>query len=184
MSSGKIQLPNFLIASLYKDSLVQLESSQREVSIDAESATRVSEEPTINYTPGIKYLGQNRKHAIVILNNPDAEVINDIDGAFLTNVLKACNLTLDDIAIINTSKQEISFSNIKEQLDTENILLFDVEPSSINLPFSIPHFQVQRYAGCTIVTAPAFGILNQSQEQSRVLKSQLWTSLKQMFNIS
>ncbi|MBA4139519.1 MAG: hypothetical protein H0X70_03285 [Segetibacter sp.] len=184
MSFEKFQLPNFIIASLYKDCLVELESTQEEVvNTNADNLSPAVKEPDINYTHAITYLGQNRKNTIVIVNNPDAAVINDTDRTFLTNILKACSLCMDDIAIINTNDQDISFSVIKEQLNAENILLFDVEPSSINLPFSIPYFQVQRYAGCTILSAPAFSILNQPMEQSRLLKSQLWVSLKQLFNI-
>jgi len=183
MSFEKIQLPNFLIASLYKDCLVELATKEETVNIIADNSSPNVEETNINYTPAITYLGQNRKNIIVIINNPDAAVLNDIDQTFLTNILKACSLSLDDIAIINTNDHNISFADIKEQLGAQDILLFDVEPSSINLPFSIPYFQVQRYAGCTILSAPAFSLLNQPMEQSRLLKSQLWVSLKQLFNI-
>ncbi len=185
MSFEKIQLPHFLIASLYKDCLVELENIKEEVvNTNAESLPSDSEDVAINYTHNIKYLGQNQKNIIVIVNDPEAAVINDSDLAFLTNVLKACSLSMSDIAIINTHDQEISFSVIKEQLDAEKLLLFDVEPASINLPFSIPFFQVQKYAGSTIISAPAFAIINQPMQQSRLLKSQLWVSLKLLFNIS
>lgn len=184
MSFEKIQLPDFLIASLYKDCLVEIGTTKEgAANISAENLSPVTEDAAINYTNTIKYLGKNKKKIVVIVNDPDAPIINEPDLAFLTNVLKACSLGADDIAIINTNDQYISFSAIKEQMDAEKILLFDVEPSSINLPFSIPFFQVQQYAGSTILSAPAFGILNQPMEQSRLLKSQLWVSLKQLFNI-
>ncbi len=184
MRSEKIELPNFLIASLYKDCLVELESTKEEVAnTNGDNLSPAVEEVAINYTHAIKYLGQNKKSTAVIVNDSDADVINDIDRGFLKNVLKACSFSMDDIAIINSNDQNVSFSAIKEQLDAQNILLFDVEPTAINLPFSIPYFQVQRYAGCTILSAPAFSILNQPTEQSRLLKSQLWVSLKQLFNI-
>lgn len=184
MSFEKIQLPHFLIASLYKDCLVELENIKEEpANVEAENSLPKVEDANINYTHTIKYLGQNKKNVLVIANDPEAAVINDTNLTFLTNVLKACSLSIKDIAIINTCEQDISFSVIKEQLDAQTILLFDVEPSVIRLPFSIPYFQVQKYAGCTILSAPAFGILNQPMQQSRLLKSQLWISLKQLFNI-
>jgi hypothetical protein len=185
MSFEKIQLPDFLIASLYKDCLVELENLKEEpANAEAESLSPNVEDVNINYTHTIKYLGQNKKNVLVIVNDPEAVVINDTDMVFLTNVLKACSLSMKDIAIINTHEQDVSFSVIKEQLAAQTILLFDVEPSVIRLPFSIPYFQVQKYAGCTILSAPSFAILNQPTQQSRLLKSQLWVSLKQLFNIS
>ncbi len=185
MSFEKIQLPPFLIASLYKDCLVELKSIKEEVpDTDAENSLSDGKEAAVNYRHNIKYRGRNQKNISVIVSDPDAAVINDSDLAFLTNVLKACSLSISDIALMNTHDQEISFSAIKEQLGAQTILLFDVEPASINLPFSIPYFQVQKYAGCTILSAPAFSILNQLVEQSRLLKSQLWVSLKTLFNIN
>jgi hypothetical protein len=118
-----------------------------------------------------------------VVNQPNASIIDDNDLAFLINILKACNLNLSDIAITNSHNQEVLFTTMKEQLDTKTILLFNVAPSSINLPFSIPDFQVHQYAGSTVLIAPSLSELNQATEDSRLKKSKLWNSLKQVFNI-
>ncbi len=182
MSFETIQLPKFLIADLFKDCLVELDSIKETANLNRPKSKPDLKGLPVQQTKTIKYLGQNKKHVIVIVND-EAEIINDSDRAFLTNVLKACSLKLADIAIINTHNQEIQYAGIKEQLDVEHLLLFDVEPASINLPFSIPHFQIQQYASCTFLTAPSLARLNQPKEESRLAKASLWTSLKQIFRV-
>jgi hypothetical protein len=184
MSSEKIQLPSFLIADLYKDCLVEFEREIAEPKTSQkEKPKAVVAETVVHHAKTLQYLGDNKKNIIILVNQPGAAIINDNELAFLMNVLKACSLTLSDIAIINIVNQEVLFILIKEQLETQKIILFDVTPASINLPFSIPDFQVHQYAGCTILTAPSLAVLNLATEDSRVQKSKLWTSLKQMFNI-
>lgn len=183
----KIQLPDFLLADLYKSSLVEFESS---ATISAEpSEKQIVKSVDINIsedkisTNAIKYLGENRKGIVIIVNQPDAVFLLDEDLTFLTNILKACDLTLRDIAIINLSNAECTHDKIKEELGAKTILLFDVEPSAIKLPFMIPVFQVQQYSGCTIMIAPPLFLLNKSDSQGKLLKTKLWLSLKTIFNV-
>ncbi len=83
MRSEKIELPNFIIASLYKDCLVELESTKEEAAnITTDNLSPAVEEVAINYIHAIQYLGQNKKSTAVIVNDSDADVINDIDPGF------------------------------------------------------------------------------------------------------
>jgi hypothetical protein len=185
MSVEKLQLPRFLIADLYKDCLVEIEAVTLQLEpVEVKKINADPEITTVHQSKTVKYLGDNHKRTIIIINDSDSVIINDTDLALLTNILKACSLNLSDIAIININKQEIQFSKIKEQLDVEKILLFDVAPSTINLPFSIPDFQVQQYAGTIILTAPSLAQLNMGTEESRLQKSKLWVSLKEFFKIA
>ncbi|HLL44409.1 MAG TPA: hypothetical protein VK369_14765, partial [Segetibacter sp.] len=103
---------------------------------------------------------------------------------FLINILKACQLNRADIAIVNVAKQDVTYTAIKDELGALQILLFEVEPSLIKLPFKIPAFQIQNYAGCTILTVPALSALNKPDSEGKLLKTKLWNSLKQLFGIS
>jgi hypothetical protein len=183
MSFDKIQLPDFLIADLYKDCLVELESIKEAGANEYEEKIIQKIEPQVEASKTIKYLGQNQKNITVIVNTHDAAIIGDSDLTFLSNILKACGFNLGDIAIANKHNQDIQFTTVKEQLSANYILLFNVEPFAIGLPFTIPHFQVQPYADCTIIAAPALEVLNQPTEESRILKTKLWTNLKRLFNI-
>jgi len=183
MSFDKIQLPDFLIADLYKDSLVELESVKEEGTIKYEEKIIQKPELQTEVSKSVKYLGQNQKNITVVVNTDEAAIISDSDLTFLSNILKACGFNLGDIAIVNKHNQEIQFTTIREQLSANNILLFNVDPLHIGLPFTIPQFQVQPYADSTIMTAPALAVLSQPTEESRLLKTKLWMSLKRVFNI-
>lgn len=184
MNSETIQLPDFLLAELYKDCLIEAEAPQAKLQQPQKASTKIVDEKiVVHEAKTLQYLGDNNSKIIFLVNEPDAPIVSDSDLAFVINILKACNLSLRNIAIVNTNKQDVLYLTLKEQLDAETILLFNIEPSSIHLPFSIPHFQVHKYAGCTVLTAPLLSVLNQSTEEGRLLKSKLWASLKQLFNI-
>ena len=183
MNANKIILPDFLIADLYKTSLADIDFSFE----DEKSVHNPS--PAQNETPAlvegtIIYTGENLKNITLIVNQPETTDINQDDFVFLTNVLKACELSVADVAIINITKQEITYSEIKNLLAPRQIVLFDAEPSLIRLPFIIPAFQVQNYADTAIMFAPALSTLNMPDKQGKLLKTKLWNSLKQLFSIS
>lgn len=184
MSTEKIKLPDFVIADLYKGCLVDIGNySSEKIKPLAEKPQKKAETPAPKVEK-INYLGENKKKATIIVNQPEAVYLNKDDLTFLTNILKACQLNPADIAIINIAAQEITFTKIKEQLDAAQIVLFDVEPSVIKIPFMIPPFQVQNYDGCKIMIAPALSSLNNLSHEGRLLKTKLWVSLKQLFGIS
>ncbi len=189
MSLDPIQLPDFVIADLFKNSLVEIEKPENTIKqppkkSQPEVITKKTDETVLLQTvEKIKYLGQNKKQVLVIVNNTDETFVNDSDLKFLTNILKACNLTLGDIAIINHNMLATSFTEIKEQLAAKYLLLFGVEPGDIKLPFIIPMFQVQQYADCTLVTAPSLSELDNPSPDGKVLKGKLWTSLQRCFDI-
>ena len=129
-------------------------------------------------------MGENKKNVIIMVNEPKAVYLSEDDLGFLTTILKACQLSLADIGIINIAEQKVNFETIKQELRPKKILLFDVEPSVIKLPFLIPVFQPQNFDDCTIMVAPPLPYLNKPTQEGKLLKTKLWVSLKQVFNIS
>ncbi|MCW3080477.1 hypothetical protein [Segetibacter sp.] len=184
MSAEKIQLPDFLLAELYKGSLVELDTYNAEA-----VQTQLEEQPlkgqeAIEPLDKVAFLGENKKGVIIIVHQPDAVFLLEEELIFLTSILKACHLDLADIAIINNSRQEVDYEAIKQQLGAKTILLFDVEPSAIKLPFMIPAFQVQKFSGSTIMVAPPLTHINKAGVEGKLLKTKLWLSLKNVFNIA
>lgn len=184
MSLDRIQLPDFIIVDLYKTALVEIESEKETVRMEPKYSTPDNIEPIITaQDQPIKYLGQNAKNVIIIVYNNEVSFVNDNDLAFLTSILKACNFNLGDIAIINAYTQPLAFNELKETLSAKYVLLFGIEPSEIKLPFIIPQFQVQQYAGCTIIAAPELAELNNPAPAGKLLKSKLWLSLQRCFDL-
>ncbi len=184
MDADKIILPNFLIADLYKDSLVDINDfTASELPIPEE--TLLTENDLADFSSEkIKYYGENGKYITVVVNQHGTTTLNKEDLSFLVNILKACQLNTADIAIVNSAEQKVSYMAIKEQLNARQILLFDTEPSVIGLPFRIPSFQVQNYDSCTIMLAPALSAINKQTQEGKLLKTKLWNSLRQVFKIT
>ncbi len=184
MPDTPVQLPGFIIAELYKnvlietgnDDVVQKTISQN-VDVQVQHSTPITDST-------IKYLGQNGKQVIVVVESTDAAFVNDVALQFLTKLLKACGLHLDDIAIVNTNIQPLTFVALKEELGAKTILLFGIDTADIKLPFDIPLFQVQHYAGCTIVPAPTLADLDNETKEAKQKKRNLWDSLQRCFNLS
>lgn len=184
MSFENFQLPDFLLVDFYRDTLVELDNVNSAAQDITEPVTYEApvKEAVSGPTP-LRFLGENKKNIAVLVHDEDAAFINNDDLQFLTNVLKACNLTIGDIAILNTNKQQVSYGLLSDELQPSTVLLFDVDPLAINLPFSIPDFQVQVHAGCTYMKSPALGNINQASADARALKVSLWQNLQKIFGI-
>ena len=185
MLDQNAHLPLFIIAELFKNSLIEMENDISSVSLNTDVTFQLSPaNPAENADKERKYLGNNLKFITVVIAENSAKYINDDDLVFLTNVLKACKLNVDDITILNIARNPLTYTSIKETLEAKFILIFGIEPSEIKLPFVIPHFQVQQYAGCTFVIAPPLNEMNKEGEVGKMLKTKLWLSLQRCFNLS
>ncbi len=178
MNQQNIKLPDFLLADMYKSSLVEIESKIMDKPIANENA---KDKPGI--LENIKLLGKNSKNVIVVTNYTEVAFLPDNELLFLTNILKACNLNLSDIGIANYATHKIHYNLLKEKLGAKKIILFGLKASDVQLPFTVPDFQVQQYDECSILQAPALGAMNEDTASGKNLKMKLWIALKQMFGI-
>jgi hypothetical protein len=165
MSLKNVKLPEILIANLYTAPLVDLQDTT-----EASASTET----------GLKFLGSNQKQITILVNVNDATYLSDRSFAFLTGVLNACKLNMADVAVINIHQSENRY-----YLDINNMtrpkikLLFGVSPGEIGLPIHFPHFQVQPYNNVVYLCAPGLT----SIEEDKLLKAQLWTCLKSIFQL-
>jgi hypothetical protein len=60
------------------------------------------------------------------------------------------------------------------------MLLFGVDTSDLELPFTIPFFQIQNFNSQEYLTAPALKDLLENKN----LKKDLWKSLQKLFQLS
>jgi hypothetical protein len=198
MSLTNINLPGFVIADLYRNSLIQPESGafprqevantkphtppplEKDAGKPAEpvAVTKpvTKEEPVV-----YKTLGNNKQQITVVVNCPNDVYVPEADLAFLTKMLGACKLNMADVAIVNYANAPVAIDRLKTQLQPKYLLLFGVEPGEIQLPISFPPFKEQPYAGTTYLFTPLLSQLNQETEEAKVLKRKLWDCLKRMF---
>jgi hypothetical protein len=190
MSLTNINLPEFVIADLYRNTLIQPEGGAlpRPFQPAGRDEEKRPAEPAVVTQPvkqsepvTYKTLGNNKQQITVVVNCPNDVYVPEADLQFLTKMLGACKLNMADVAIVNHASAPIAIDRLKTQLQPKSLLLFGVEPGDIQLPISFPPFKEQPYAGTTYLFTPSLGQLNQETEEAKLLKRKLWDCLKRMF---
>lgn len=179
MSINNIELSDAIIAELFSKSLIG----------NLENVPDSSEKPTLNKEISqldesnekkIRILGNNSRNILIILQYPDLPFLPDHDLQFLNNILGACKLSLNDVAILNINNHpQISYKQLIPHFKAKVVILFGVTPISIGLPLNFPEFQIQAFDGTSYLLSPSL----HGMEDDKETKSRLWTSLKRLFNI-
>ncbi|MEI8073905.1 MAG: hypothetical protein WCH78_04080 [Bacteroidota bacterium] len=185
MSTEKIQLPDFVIANLYTDLLVVGNDviSKRNIS---KPTTDLAAKPTTKQPAGNEkewYLGNNGKKITIIIKEADVAFINDQHLQFLSNILSACKLNLGDIALVNHLNNALVYADLKQKLQPKFIIAFDLQTKEIQLPFTIPNYQVQLHDNCKFLFASSLKTMEGDSQEAKLEKSKLWASLKNMFQL-
>ena len=167
------QLPGFVLADLYGKSLVVLNNEMQPTSAQKNSETK----------PEKKFLGKYEKPVVVLVNDAENIFIDDESMQFLSGILNACKLNLAQIALINFHNYEAKFSDLKKEMKPKFLILFGVTALQIELPFTLPDYQVQSYDNAKIMMAPALKMLNNNSAEAKAEKTKLWKSLKNMFDL-
>lgn len=152
MSLNNIRLTPRQVADLYSRSLVE--------------------------TKGVSFFGGNAQNILVLADKPGNLFLPENELQFLNNVLLACKLTVNDVAIINLDRND-SVKEIFSTLKPKAALLFAVAPLRIGLPMHFPPFQLQVFNGCTYLSAPSLSALEQDTAQ----KKKFWACLKELFGL-
>lgn len=166
MSLDNFQMPAFIAGELYKDSLIDLDSNQ--LTTKSLNVHRFS------------FLGENKKNIIILIEDKNSTYLPDDDLRFLIDILTACNLSMQDVALVNIAKNEgISYQNIQEFFKPDIIICMGVEPDKLAFPLSFPAYQVQQYNQQQYLISPDLKKLSADKKE----KLQLWNCLKKIFSI-
>lgn len=181
MSFKDLQLPDTLIAELFKNSLIQTDTNlnRQEVS----EKIKLPNIETASTSPAINYLGSNLKKIAILVYYPGHAHLPEDHLNFLINVLKACNLTIADIAIINIAKQPLDLNTLKTLLKTEKLLNFGVENDIFSMGEDLAFYTVQQNNGIMFFKTPGIVKLNQKDEEGKLNKTKLWLCLKELFQV-
>lgn len=167
MDLNHIELPASTVAELYRSSLVIPTDKKADIPGYAESDAP-------------KWLGNNKKNVLILVKHEDAIHLPDADLELLTTILTACKLSLEDVAILNLQSQAaFDYKNAQQLLKPAQLILFGIEPSSIGLPLSFPHFQIQAFQQTSYLFSPTLAMVG----TDRALKTSLWQSLKLLFKL-
>ncbi len=179
------KLPGFVIADLYKNTLVITGDEadlQRKPSVQVTQNQLLPPPETVQAAQKKWFLGDNKKGIVIVLNDTEAVHINDEWLNTLTKLLGGLKVDMGDIAIVNTHNHPITFIEIKEQLQARHVIVFGISMQQLKLPFTIPDYRLQSYAACTIVTAPAITLVaaEKTTESIKAEKRKLWATLQRV----
>jgi hypothetical protein len=180
MGLNDIELPASVVASLYPSVLVAGDNNTTSTPAPAVAAPVSKPASTTDNEAGSpwKFLGNNQRNILVVVNHSDILHLPDADLTFLTNMLTACKLGLGDITLLNFDHyKDTGGPAILKHFKSRTVLLFGLEPASFGLPVSFPAFQVQNVANVQYLFAPTLTELL----EDKLLKSKLWVCLQKIF---
>lgn len=172
MNLNEIRLPPKVIADLYKKSLIEIPV------ITNASITVASEGIPTN---PFKFMGNNFKQIFIVVYYPDQIFLPAEQLIFLSAVLKACNLSLEDTAIVNFATFKPDYNLIRQWMLPRIMLFFGVSAEFITVSSKPTEYEQTNFKGIATLYIPALERLNQNNNEGRILKKKLWTALKQLF---
>jgi hypothetical protein len=116
-----------------------------------------------------------RKEVLIFLR-PLPPAVSERGMAFLSDILKACQLSLDEVALFEGPGPG-DLESLRTTCDPRAMILFGIDPAATGLPLHIPHFQVMEHGGIKLLSSPPV----EDMFDDKVLKSQLWVGLKKIF---
>ncbi len=186
MSLNDIKLSPFLVKKLYENSLI--DESRSTTSIGNAKIAKDDKMPIADKTnvakkenfDAIKYLGKNAKNILILIDEKKHVFLSDDDLNFLMNILNACSVSMQDVALVNASNSnDIVYENLNEQFAPCIVLFLGTEPQLLNFPVKIPQYKIQAYNNQQYLCAPSLQKLASDKEE----KKKLWMVLKVMFGI-
>lgn len=166
MSLDNIRLPGFILQDLFQKTLVDLSGKENVLSPSKKNE--------------INFFGGNKQHIILVVSNLNATFVSDEQLTFLSGILAACKLTLEDVGLLNiASDPRVSYKKITEAFNPRIMIMFGVLPDQLQLPFLMPEFQRQSYNNQLYLAVPSLTEL----ENNKDLKRKLWVVLQQIFSL-
>ena len=171
MNFQDVKLPLSIIAEMYRSSLVQ----------EASVPVTKKEEP-LAHSSDIPFKGKNNQRIAVLVYTEKRLSDSSPETVFLLKILKACNLTIDDIAIIDLKNIQNPFEKFIVEFTPLKVLLFSSTLDGSPIPAELG-FQVRKTENVDVVYAPDVKALLQETAEAVVLKKKLWMVLKTFFNV-
>ncbi len=175
MKEDDLELPGFLIADLYKNNLV----------IADNEPVPERKTPEKNETTAKRqwFLGSNLRNITLLVAEKEAVYLKDDALEFLSSILGACKLNLGDVAIVNHFTDPFSYPELKARLNPSFLIAFGVSAQDMQLPFMVPHYQIQKYDQCQFLLSMPLNSMLENTQEAKLEKSKLWLCLKKMFTV-
>ncbi|GAA0539111.1 hypothetical protein [Chitinophaga japonensis] len=163
MSFEQLRLDPYLLAKIYTQPV-----------IPGKSAPVATGQPAV---PAAKYLGENQKNIALFIQNENEAYLNDDLFNLLTNILNACKLGMQDVALVNTAQAPgLPFPVWQQAINMRQCVVFGITPAALGLE-PLPAYQVHAAGGVQLLFSDPLERI----AADKVLKGRLWNGLKQLF---
>ena len=145
-----------------------VEASSKPYEQDSSESSSVVEEPQpAQEEVVVNYLGGFEKKVLILVEDAQADHLNETDKAYLLKILGAVKLGLEDIALVNLNRTK----NV-ESLDAEITISFASNAMDTK-------YTIQTKAGKKVLFADPLSAISKSTE----LRTALWNALKELFGV-
>lgn len=186
MSLDDIKLSAFLVKKLYENSLIDTDDIAKPISNgsaakdDMNAIVEKNIDVKKETVGSIKFLGKNAKNILIIVDEKEHAFLGDDELSFLMNILNACAVSMQDVALVNASNNDdVLYENLNTQFEPSKIMFLGTEPQLLNFPVQIPQYKIQAYNNQQYLCAPSLQKLSSDKEE----KKKLWLVLKVMFGV-
>jgi hypothetical protein len=172
MDLNQVKLTPNLLYNLYQQVLV-IEYNQPVETLSPNNQSN-------NTSSEIRSLGRHQQSILIVVNSVNSPFLKDEELNYLTRILNACKLTLEDVALVNIATlAAVNYKDLQQQYPSTNVICFGVTPERLELPLDFPYYQLQRSGNCTYLHAPSLDSLEPQEQERR----KLWASLQKLFNL-
>lgn len=166
MSLDDLTLSPYLHKSFFRNKLIDLCES---IPTDVKQAA----DETV-------FLGENNKHHVFVVDEKAFKFLAEKDLHFFLQLIEACKFTLQDIALLNKNTQPaLTYKEINNKMDAKTVVCFGLSTIDLDLPFSIPNYQVQKFENTAYLIAPDLAALYDNPSE----KKMLWGALQKIYNL-
>lgn len=165
MSFDQVQLDPYFLARIFTQPIIP--------------GKKVPVVTTPAVIPQVKFLGENQKNIALFIQNEGGAYLNEELFNLLTNILNACKLGVQDIALINVAHYPaMAFTAWQSAVPIRQAVFFGVPPAAMGIE-DFPVYQVITANGCQLLYADDLPMI----AQDKMLKGRLWGGLKQLLGI-
>lgn len=165
MSFDQVQLDPYFLARIFTQPIIP--------------GKKVTVADTPAVIPDVKFLGENQKNIALFIQNEGGAYLNEELFNLLTNILNACKLGMQDIALINVAHYPaMPFTSWQSAVKMKQAVLFGISPATMGLE-DFPTYQVITANGCQLMKSDDLYPIS----QDKMAKGKLWGGLKQLLGI-
>ena len=120
---------------------------------------------------------KNKKQLVWLLEEHYFPYLTDADFQFLGDVLTACKMNMEDIALVNVANNRNHFDELVQQLQPKFVITSGVQVDA--LPIQTADYRVQEQQDYLICCTEPLEAIRTDKSK----KSKLWLALKQMLGL-